>query len=427
MLLKIAHAFNLANCGWPLVKGLRAIGVDAHLIVHRPAHVASLPQWEEAEIDLSRITDAYNPDWGSLGENWSMPTYVHTFHMIRPWYAASVDALFNRIGAKFRAYSRWFRCYSSVLKFWASLIEMRGGKAERQLMWMLQDYDLVVGHAPFASHAPRYQAITRRPYIIYDAGWIRYLYDSTYGSPFLQQAVKGYKNASRILFGNVDTYRMFVTQGYDPCKLAYTPPAIDTEIYRPLKHNNLSIHRVGSPVFFMPSRPDPTKGNMMVIHAFERYLKRRPNAVLRIVNWGPQQEEYQQHLRLIKKLGIERGIRWLPVMNKRLLVRHFDAADVVYDQFKLGALGLTTPEAMSCGKPVVAYVKPELWTPWHKEPPPVANARTTEEIHRQMIALEDEGLRKELGSMGQRWVLENCEMKMVAKDQKRLYEETMRH
>jgi len=420
----------MANDAWSVVKGLRAIGTDAHLILQRPAHVASLPQWEEAEIDLSKVGDDYNPNWEILSENWSIPNYVHTFDMYkmsRPWYANNVDSAISRVTYEHRNFAYWLRSYSfNLLKFWTSLRERQGNETERQFIRLVKDYDLVIGHTPFASLAPRYKAILRKPYIIYEAGWIRYLHDPTYASPAYQLAQVGYKHASKILFATVDLYGLLVGKGYDPSRLVYTPFAIDTEMYRPLEKHGLSVSPDESPVFFMPSRPDPTKGNESVLYAFQRYLKRKPNAVLRLVNWGPKQEDLPKHLALIKKLGIEKRIQWLPLMNKRLLVRYFNAADIIFDQFKLGALGLLAPEAMACGKPVAAFVKPGLWTPYHKELPPVANARTAEEIYRQMIALEDEGLRNELGAKGRQWVLENCEMKLVAKNQLRIYEETMR-
>lgn len=419
----------MANDAWFVVKGLRAIGVDAHLILHRSAHVTGLPQWEEAEIDISRLRDNYNPEWDVLNENWTMPDYVHVFNLPRPWYANSVDSIINYTAWNYPAYMQRLQShYLKLLRFWASLTERRAERrVRRQFAQLLQDYELIIGHTPFASLASKYMAAVGRPYIIYDAGEIRYIHDFNYALPSYRLAKIGYDHARRIIFTNVDTYDLFLRSGYSAEKLVYSPFVVDTNIYRPNGTDELLINREGSPVFLMPSRADPTKGNESVFYAFQRYLKRKPNAMLRVVNWGPQQKNHWEHLSLIKKLKIQRNITWLPVMNKRALVRQFNSADIVFDQFKLGALGTTTPEAMSCGRPVVAYVKSQLWTPWHKEPPPVANARTAEDIYRQMIALEEEGLRKELGVKGRRWVLENCEMTHVAKNQLRVYEETMRN
>jgi glycosyltransferase involved in cell wall biosynthesis len=126
---------------------------------------------------------------------------------------------------------------------------------------------------------------------------------------------------------------------------------------------------------------------------------------------------------LVKQLGVEDSVKWLPVMPKRRLVQLYNAADVVFDQYVFGALGTTTPEAMSCGRPVVAHVEPELWTKWHSSPPPVAEARNGEEIYQQMVKLENPCLREDYGRKGRTWIAENCEMKLVARQQLRICEE----
>jgi hypothetical protein len=43
-----------------------------------------------------------------------------------------------------------------------------------------------------------------------------------------------------------------------------------------------------------------------------------------------------------------------------------------------------------------------------------------------MISLEDEGSRKESGMQGRRWVLENCEMTLVARHQLGICQETIK-
>ena len=435
--MKIAHVFNLANDGWAVVKGLRALGIDADLIIRRPDHVACLPQWEEAEIDLTKLEDQYYPDWETLCENWPIPDHVKVWDVPR---SSSMNETVDGVGRAMlyctrianlnpveTIRSRW----RDVLNFVAKLNEKKERRQiHRQLpqLRLLGDYDLVIGHWPFAIFAPSYRAMYKKPYLVYDAGWIRTLHDPISRMAYDRLGRAGYKYADKILFANVDTYEMFLRNGYDPSKLIYTSFAIDPNIYRPLEEQETlglnDQHR--SPVFFMPSRQDPTKGNISVLYAFKRYLERRNNAVLRLVNWGSIQADYKKHLTIIKDLEIARNIEWLPLMNKRLLVRYYNAADIVFDQFELGALGTTAPEAMSCGKPVISYVKPELWTPWHNEPPPVANAGTSDEILQQMIALEDAGIRKEFGERGRKWTFENCEPTAVANKQMQVYEETLK-
>jgi glycosyltransferase involved in cell wall biosynthesis len=389
--MKILHCFNMANDGWSAVKGLRAIGADAHLIIHRPAHVASLPHWEEGEIDMARIGNLYDPDWTILNESWRMPDYVHVWDLRRSRYPLSGPL-------------NWLR-----------------------RMPELADYDIVIGHFPFAKVALFYKLIHRKPYVIYDAGWIRYLHRYDFRSYRLARI--GYRNAAKILFTNVDTYSMFVNAGYPPTQMLYTPFAIDMDLYRP--SNPLATFD-GSPLFFSPSRQDwPEKGNDMLLYAFQRYLKRQPHALLLLSEWGQSDvlssRNYLDMTKdLVKQLGIEDSVKWLPVMPKQRLVELYNTADVVFDQYVFGALGTTSPEAMSCGKPVVAHVDPLLWTRWHGSAPPVAEARTAEEIYRQMVTLEDPRIREDYGRTGRTWIAENCEMKLVARQQLGICEELIR-
>jgi len=378
----------MANDGWSAVKGLRAIGVDAHLIAHRPAHVASLPHWEEAEIDAARLGDLYDPDWTVLSESWRVPAYVHIWDLRKSW---------NPLSGAFK----WFRRIPE-----------------------LADYDIVIGHVPFAKMALLHKWLHRKPYIIYDAGWIRYLHRYNFRSYRLARI--GYRNAAKILFTNVDTHRIFIENGYPFERMLYTPFAIDMDLYAPSKPL-MTFDR--SPVFFSPSRQDwPEKGNDMLVYAFQKYLKRQPDAALLLAEWGQSEVQGRRNYLdmtkdLVKQLGVEDSVKWLPVMPKRRLVQLYNAADVVFDQYIFGALGTTTPEAMSCGRPVVAHVEPELWTKWHSSPPPVAEARNGEEIYQQMVKLENPGLREDYGRKGRTWIAENCEMKLVARQQLKICEE----
>jgi glycosyltransferase involved in cell wall biosynthesis len=120
---------------------------------------------------------------------------------------------------------------------------------------------------------------------------------------------------------------------------------------------------------------------------------------------------------LIDELEIAGNVEWLPVMHKNLLIQYYNAADIVFDQFLLGAFGTTAPEAMSCERPVVGYAEPDMWIRQHGSIPPVANARTAEDIYERMVELESTSLRRQYGRRGRKWVLETCEMTLVARRQ----------
>ena len=392
----------MANDGWSIVKGLRKIGIEADLIINRQAHVASLPQWEDGQVDLERVGDPYTPNWDALNAGFDWPRWLHVWNLAaeKQWWPFS-------------------RTIKKTLNWLKSLPDLRR-------------YDLVVGHIPFAKMAPIYNRLFRRPYIIYDAGWIRYLYQDHTSegvkAHFHGAARRGYKDAAKIIFTNVDTYGMFLENGHMPTQLAYSPFAIDMDLYKPIS--------VGCPysrpVFFGPSRQDwDEKGNDMLIRAFARYVKNRnPKATLLLVGWGNRPEWSAENDmfragRLIHELGIWENVRWLPVMNKRRLIEYLNMADTVCDQYVFGALGTTTPEALSCGKPVIAYADPHLWLQHHGSVPPIAQAQSEQQIYECMIQLEDPTLRRDLGELGRKWIKDTCELTVVAKKQLKIYREVL--
>jgi glycosyltransferase involved in cell wall biosynthesis len=297
---------------------------------------------------------------------------------------------------------------------------------------LLEYYDLVVGHIPFARYAPFYWRKFHRPYIIYDAGMIRYLHSPDYvntRSPILPLTRDGYRNAARIIFTNVDTYPLFIKHGYDPQKLVYSPFAVDTELYAPKPE---LAERNDAPVFFMPMRPDPMKGKPLALKAFARYVKRKPKARLWMIDWGNRQLEqkgsqYLTEKKMVEALGIAGNVDWLPGMPKHELVRRYNMADAIIDQLIVGGFGTTVHEALSCSKPVVGYADESAWLRFHGSVPPVLQARDTDEVYERMVELENPSTRKYYGSRGRKWVEETCEMKTVARQQLQVYQEVLKH
>ena len=59
-------------------------------------------------------------------------------------------------------------------------------------------------------------------------------------------------------------------------------------------------------------------------------------------------------------------------------------ADIVVDQFKLGAFGGVVFKAIAVGTPILTYLDESLLSGQYSERPPVVNCRTTEEIVEKM-------------------------------------------
>jgi glycosyltransferase involved in cell wall biosynthesis len=372
--MRIAHVFNLANDGYAICKGLHKIDVDCDLFIERPSHVCSLPQWEDGECDLERLGNPYDPNWGAF--RWELPSWIHVWDTRRRGYP-----------------------FSRVLK-WIPLIRM------------LRNYELVVGHAPFAKIGRMFSRLYRKPYIIYDAGWIRYLPKDRLG---YAEARRGYRGAAHILFTNVDTEVMFKEQGYTN-QISYTPFAIDTTKYSP------TTQEPEHTVFFHPTRQNwAEKNNNFVIEAFAQYVKHDSKAKLVMPDWY-QQPDFEKSKELVGSLHLDDNVMWVPLEPKNRLIELYRSSTAVLDQFRIGAMGTTTPEAMSCGVPVITYIEPELWLPYHSTSPPVANAKSAKEICDWMLKLSNNPqLRAEIGRREREWILTNCDDRVVARRQLELY------
>jgi len=380
--MRICHAFNMANDAFATCKGLRKIHIDADLVIQRPSHVASLPQWEDGEVDLATLGDPFNPNWDAF--HWTVPHWIHI------WDTRKGKLPFSRTISLFR------------------------------LLASLREYDLVVGHCPFAAFADAYSLLWRRPYVLYDAGWIRYLHKNWTGH---RQARRAYDQTKMIFFTNVDTIDLFRRWGWGD-KISYTPFAIDTEKYAPLPSGSHSLNASSDgPVFLHPTRQAwSEKGNDKLFEAFTRYVRgRQPNAQLRAIAWGP---DLPQTRRLVSAAGIERNVVWLPLMPKRDLIKEYHRADAVFDQFNLGAYGTTAPEAMSIGKPVCMYANSDHFKKCHNEKtPPVLNARTSEEIFNAFVVLEQDETKRRLGELARQWILDEHDSRKVASQHLQAYNE----
>jgi glycosyltransferase involved in cell wall biosynthesis len=201
----------------------------------------------------------------------------------------------------------------------------------------------------------------------------------------------------------------------------FFPFGIDTEKYSPKQVERDYVPQ-GHLLFFMPSHLDwgvtdnkpgrnSTKGNDRFIRAFARYVKEYGNAHAVILDRGPDKEIAKQ---LVAELGISNSTTFLPEMHKRELVRHFQMADVVVDQFEVGAFGFTGLEVMACAKPVLIYLKNECVDQCYPERPPVLNARTEEQIYQQIILVSGKVFRDELGLKAREWILKYHDGRQVA-------------
>jgi len=93
-----------------------------------------------------------------------------------------------------------------------------------------------------------------------------------------------------------------------------------------------------------------------------------------------------------------------------------NAADIILDQFILSSWGTTTPEAMSCQKPVLMFYKEEYIKRAFGENPPILNSFSEEDIFSNLVKLaKDPDFRLSLGRKSREWIMKTHSADIVAK------------
>jgi glycosyltransferase involved in cell wall biosynthesis len=371
--LKLAYIMNLANDAYNSCKGLRKLGVDCTLFYLCPTYVTCLPEWEDAVIDESKLgIDLMKPDLTAF--KWNRPEWIVPF--------VSIDAGLN---------------------------------IAREILTGQLGYDLVVGHFPFPYYLmtlAKYYKLTL-PYVYYEAGMIRNFNDPYHDN---HETLGAYVDAPLVVYANVDMEPYFILNKIS--RYSYVPLAVNCDKYVPkeIQHDHT--------IFLHPTRHwHWEKGNDKVIAAFAEYVKTDPSAELRMCAWGA--EDLEASKLMVYRYNISQNVTWLPILCKAHLIEEYQRADAVFDQFTYAATGTTSPEAMSCGKPVCSHIDPELFMRHHGSVPPIQDALDSVGIYKIMLELKDPGYRKWLGEQGRAWVLREQSLPVVAAKEKAIYTELL--
>lgn len=108
---------------------------------------------------------------------------------------------------------------------------------------------------------------------------------------------------------------------------------------------------------------------------------------------------------LVDAEGLSGQVTWHAEMSQAEVWRQYALADLVFDQFGEGLVAMAGLEAMAAGRPVIANGRPEIMEPLLGEPSPICQAKTPEEVCRELERLVgDSALRQELGLKSREWV-----------------------
>ena len=429
--LRILHIGNVANNGYLNAKLLNAGGMDCDVLAYAHYHTMGSPEWEDSDFS-GRAVDESRPDWSAV----DLKGYRRPRWFAQGPIGDAVAYLEARRTASASVNLRWhwlaFRRHLIAARRWRWLRDLRrwvrteapapgatesstadGVSYARVRGWnlvalrrLLRRYDVV--HAYGAEPILPLLCGTH-PYVAFEHGTIRSLpFENSAEARLTAQA---YREADAVLITNADNQRAADRLGltryrFIPHPVNETSPdpaavaALGDDLKQRLNADFLLFHP--SRQHWSPERnPHLEKGNDVLIDGLQRFFAARPRAAAVFVSWG---QKVQESRALIDRLGIAGRVLWIDPVPGPGLARYMAAADVVADQFFLGAFGAITPRALCLGTPPLLHLDVEAHRWAFDETPPVLNARVPGEIAAVLQrGYDNRAWLAEVGNRGRAW------------------------
>lgn len=120
--------------------------------------------------------------------------------------------------------------------------------------------------------------------------------------------------------------------------------------------------------------------------------------------------------------GLDFDFRLIEGLPHREAKQLYAEADVVIDQLRIGWFGVLALEGMALGKCVLAYVREDLLESLGEHPPLLATDPTRLASDLRTV-IESPDLREKIGKSGRRYVEENHDARLIARELELLYQE----
>ncbi|HEV3237594.1 MAG TPA: glycosyltransferase [Gemmataceae bacterium] len=265
----------------------------------------------------------------------------------------------------------------------------------------LTDHDVTMAYV----YTPIYAMIQgKTPYVSVEIGTMRDLpFD---GTPIGKMLALAYRLSDQVIITNPDVIAQANKLGLE--RYQFCPHPVDEEVFKPAAIDSplrleLQAKYDAEHVLIAPARQNwAVKGNDRLFRAFAELTGRGVRAVLVIPGWG---QEIARSKELCQSLNISHRVAWIAPVSEPVLLKYFQAADLVLDQFILGVFGLVTCKALSCGKTVLTSYDRKTHAWCFAEHPPLVDCRSEKEIMDAMFGLLQAPNRiAEIGQDARRWV-----------------------
>jgi glycosyltransferase involved in cell wall biosynthesis len=264
----------------------------------------------------------------------------------------------------------------------------------REFSDVLSYYDIIQGYStdgfiPFINGL--------RNYTCYEHGTLRDIpFEISYNAVLCRAA---YKNAAFSFVTNSDVVPSARRLGLDAEQIVCLPHAFDDQkTSKFLRGFEPPARASDTVIFFSPTRhhwhSEPAsmrKGNEIFLAAAAQAAQVNRNFRMVLVEWGVDVGRSRE---LIRILGIEDLVSWIPTLNKADLRQFYCTSDVVVDQFVTPAMGGVTFEAMALGRRVMTRIDEAQTAEFFGAAPPCLLAHSIETCADRMLEVLDDPLDK---------------------------------
>jgi len=188
----------------------------------------------------------------------------------------------------------------------------------------------------------------------------------------------------------------------------YLPNPVDTRCFAP---NADIARRDGGATVLLFSQLVNIKGAAMLLASARSILASSKDIRVMALPGGTYDAE-----------AAELGVQLLPRRSRSQLAELLAEVDVVVGQLRIGSLGLSELESMSCAKPVVTFLRPGLYS----SEVPVVSASSAEQVADECLRmLADEQASRLLGARARSYIMQHHEEGVVARQLACIYEELL--
>lgn len=261
---------------------------------------------------------------------------------------------------------------------------------EEKIRNFISKFDVVVYYGPWNAIVSMYNL--KPSYISLEHGTLRDFVWTDYA--WAKESREGYRNSNLILITNSDCYDKAIELRGDKTKVIKTShPKSDYDFVglRDLRKKNINEGKLRN-VILVPSRHaypkniDIGKGNLDILNCVVQCKSKNLDLKFLFVEWG---DEVQKTKNLIKDLGIESYIEWIPLHSRAALKRLKVEILAVIDQVKIPAYGGITEDCLGLGVPVITAHSGELDNIYYGSEAPVLGANTAAELVKQISRLTE--------------------------------------